>query len=77
MYAIKWISNNLITKSKSSGLVKDEVNRELKVVAFDTPEEAEKKIIELKKTSSSTISFEVIDLDWYVKIALKFDLGGY
>lgn len=77
MYAIKWISNNSITKSKSSGLVKDEVNRELKVVAFDTPEEAEKKIIELKKTSSSTISFEVIDLDWYVKIVLKFDLGGY
>ena len=31
-----------------------------KVITFNTPEEAEQKIVELKKTASWSISFEVV-----------------
>lgn len=60
MFAIKWTSNNPITKNSASGLNQEVINGEHKVTTFDTPEEAEQKIVELKKTASWSISFEVI-----------------
>lgn len=60
MYAIKWTSTNWITSNKTSGLNQEVINGEHKVTTFDTPEEAEQKIVELKKTASLSISFEVV-----------------
>lgn len=62
MFAIKWISNNPITKNNSSGFVLNntDVDKLNQVITFEKYEEAEQKIVELKKTASSTISFEVV-----------------
>lgn len=62
MVAIKWKSNNPITKSNASGFVLNntDVDKLNQVITFENVEEAEQKIVELKKTASSTISFEVV-----------------
>lgn len=64
MYAIKWTSNNTITKHKASGLI---LNKYLSgspmMVIYDTLEKAEAEITNLKKNASSTISFEAIKVE--------------
>ena len=62
MFAIKWKSNNPITKNNTSGYVLNntDVDKLNQVITFENAEEAEQKIVELKKTASSTISFEVV-----------------
>lgn len=62
MYAIKWIGNNPITKNNASGMVLNNTDADKlnEVITFETSEEAEQKIVELKKTASWSISFEVV-----------------
>lgn len=63
MFAIKWKrENHTIIKENASGYVLNntEADKLNQVITFDTAEEAEQKIVELKKTASSTISFEVV-----------------
>ena len=63
MYAIKWKrENHPIIKENASGLVfnNSDVERINEVETFETPEEAEARIVELKKTASWSISFEVV-----------------
>lgn len=62
MFAIKWKSNNPITNNNASGYVlnNSDANKLNQVVTFETSEEVEQRIKELKKTASSTISFEVV-----------------
>lgn len=63
MYAIKWKrENHPIIKENASGYVLNNTDADKlnTVLTFDTPEEAEQKIVELKKTASWSISFEVV-----------------
>lgn len=62
-YAIKWKrENHPIIKEKASGLVlnNSDVSKLNEVVTFETAEKAENYIVELKKTASWSISFEVV-----------------
>lgn len=63
MYAIKWKrENHPIIKENASGYVLNNTDADKlnTVITFDTSEEAEQKIVELKKTASWSISFEVV-----------------
>ena len=63
MYAIKWKrENHPIIKENASGYVLNNTDADKlnTVIKFDTSEEAEQKIVELKKTASWSISFEVV-----------------
>ena len=65
MFAIKWKRENHPLLPDTSGLVlnNDDVNNLNKVITFGNYMDAEQKIIELKKTASSSISFEVVDYE--------------
>lgn len=65
MFAIKWKRENHPLLPDISGLVlnNDDVNNLNKVITFGNYVDAEQKIIELKKTASSSISFEVVDYE--------------
>lgn len=63
MFAIKWKrENHPIIKESAYGYVLNNTDADKlnQVITFDTAEEAEQKIVELKKTASWSISFEVI-----------------
>lgn len=63
LYAIKWKrENHPIIKENASGLVlnNEDVDKLNEPLTFDTKEQAEDEIVNLKKTASWSISFEVV-----------------
>ena len=62
MFAIKWKRENHSLLPDTSGLVLNntDVDKLNEVITFETVEEAESYITELKKTASASISFEVV-----------------